>query len=253
MKKLLLAIAPVTAIVLFSLGCQREKTVPVSSAGSNLKTMSSDVCTPENSDNPEDAIGLEHNRRLNGILSSPYLYGHSYAQIAYAARMWCEANDITPDEADMSISVMTTVDEDYPNNFENVIASLDMSDDAKGYLNYLRSFGEDYPDDIDFCTYKELLLSQEAEIVASTSLSESEKTMLLRGYSIARYSASNMLPTNENVPVGRSISLWEVALYDVYGYFVGYELGQDNGLPLDQCAQMGLTRAAQASSCRCLY
>lgn len=150
------------------------------------------------------------------------------------------------------MNTMQMVDQDQVNNFSNIISQLNLSAYAKTYVSYIINMGNTTPN-ISYCQFKSLIVSKEASIQSDPALSNSEKSLLLGAYSIARYSGYYTSVINpQPQTVGMKVPRWiRILYYDYIGYLNAYDLALANG-QLVNAKTLALDGAAAASGCGCL-
>jgi hypothetical protein len=146
-------------------------------------------CTPENPNNPMDNTGLQHNQIIDLTSQQINIYDEGNVQSAiditnqYTATQYANSQ-IYIESEDQLESLM----HDATNNMSNFVDALDISGNAKNYLNQLFTTLIDTPGISAYCDMKVRILAIEDAIAADGNINNLERKELFSATSIARYS-----------------------------------------------------------------
>lgn len=138
----------------------------------------------------------------------------------YASRYASDYKGLTNDQVEQGIS-------DFPNQFENTVNELKISDETKRILNEL--LNETFKTDekgMDYNRYYAYVVNLEEKTIAS-ELPETEKNLILSAASVARHSGY-FWTESKDAPEGKKHFGWVIG-GDIVGGILGFFFGGGGG------------------------
>lgn len=161
---------------------------PKETSVSNPPLLRMTSCSPENSDNDFDDVGMWHNLGMAFAVANgdTTITGFTASAIEFA-----DANYGGPGVNNVSEQVANILS-DAENDFENITAGKGFSNSMMSRITQLKSIlNDDLPNTETsglYCYLKQEIVMLEGEIMTDNNLSTTEKNALLGACSIARFS-----------------------------------------------------------------